>query len=195
MFKVTHYSYVTLEVFYPDMEDISSGHILFDYIHNFKAYPKYLGFNLGEDITVCRGEETTLEVQLPPSQKNYPFKWSTGETSTKIIVKEPGIYWAELKSTCGVFRDSIEIKHEKCIFIPNAFTPNQDGKNETFYIKGINKGNWQLKIYDRRGKLVYESNAYKNDWKGDNLPTSLYYYRLTNEENGEDYKGWVQIMK
>jgi gliding motility-associated-like protein len=171
------------------------GHILIDQISNFKAYPKYVGFNLGEDITVCRGEETILDVRLPPSQVGYSIKWSTWETSSKITVKEPGIYWAEVKGSCGIFRDSIEIKHEKCIFIPNAFTPNGDGKNETFYIKGINKGNWLLKIYDRRGKLVYENNAYKNDWKGDGLPTSLYYYRLLSEDAQEDYKGWVQMIK
>jgi len=190
-----NFTHITFEAFYSDTTSPINGHILMDYIHNFKAFPKYAGLDLGEDITICRGEETILEVRLPSSQANYPIKWSTGETSSKITAKEPGTYWAEVKSPCKTVRDSIEIKHEKCIFIPNVFTPNNDGKNETFYIKGINKGNWQLKVYDRKGKLVYENNAYKNDWKGDNLPAALYYYRLTNEDTNEDYKGWIQMMK
>jgi gliding motility-associated-like protein len=150
---------------------------------------------LGEVINACTAEELILEIKLPSLLTSYPVKWSTGEVNTQINVKDAGIYWAELVSPYGVFRDSIEIKEEKCIFIPNVFTPNHDGVNETFYIKGIKKGNWQLKIYDRKGLLVYEDNAYKNNWKGDGLPVALYYYQLTNEESTENYKGWVQIMK
>ncbi|KOY84321.1 hypothetical protein AD998_21470 [bacterium 336/3] len=149
----------------------------------------------GEFINACTEEEITLEVRLPLLLSSYPLKWSTGEINNKITIKEAGIYWAEITSPYGVFRDSIEIKEEKCIFIPNVFTPNNDGINDAFYIKGIKKGNWQLQIYDRRGLLVYENNTYKNDWNGGKLPVALYYYRLIREESREEYKGWVQILK
>ncbi|MCU0440572.1 MAG: gliding motility-associated C-terminal domain-containing protein [Raineya sp.] len=190
-----NYTHIILEVYYPNLIANNAGNIEIDYIHNYKATPKNINFNLGNNTTICQGDSLTLEVNLPTSQTSYPIKWSTGATTSKIIVSEPGIYWAEVQAPCAKFRDSVEIKQEICFFIPNAFTPNNDGVNETFYIKGIKKGNWQLQIYDRRGLLIYENNAYKNDWKGDNLPATLYYYRLFNEETKEDYKGWVQIIK
>ena len=52
-------------------------------------------------------------------------------------------------------------------YIPNAFTPNADGTNEGFNIKGIYIVNVDLNIYDRWGQLIYHSEGKDNaDWDG-----------------------------
>ncbi len=79
------------------------------------------------------------------------------------------------------------------IFIPNIFTPNNDGSNETFYIRNKPDTEVKLIITNRWGKQVYSSNNYQNNWDGGEEPDGVYYYMI---DTGEDsYKGWVEIMR
>jgi gliding motility-associated-like protein len=52
------------------------------------------------------------------------------------------------------------------VFIPNAFTPNGDGINDTFGVKGEGIKNFTLRIYDRWGEEVFESHNSKQQWDG-----------------------------
>ena len=70
------------------------------------------------------------------------------------------------------------------LFIPNAFTPNSDGKNDFFQIFGNLQAIWLLhvSIFDRVGELVFESNDVNFKWdgtyKGKPLPPSVYVYTI-----------------
>lgn len=84
------------------------------------------------------------------------------------------------------------------IKIPNTFTPNGDGRNEMFRIKGIEKyPNSTLYIYNRWGNLVYQDKNYQNTWTANGLNEGTYYYLLLlNTTEGEKaYKGWVLIIR
>src|SRR5690348_8517189 len=50
-----------------------------------------------------------------------------------------------------------EVYAPEAIFIPNAFTPNKDGMNDVFRVKGENLQNFKLLVYDRWGEKIYES--------------------------------------
>lgn len=73
-------------------------------------------------------------------------------------------------------------------FIPQALTPNGDGKNDFFYIKGITGTENTLTIFNRWGNKVYKKDNYDNSWQGqpnvggtlgtDKLPPGTYYYIL-----------------
>ncbi len=82
----------------------------------------------------------------------------------------------------------------------SAFTPNNDGNNDYFYIGNIFKyPDNVLKIYNRYGQVIYTSAGYQNDWNGEyqgnKLPTGTYFYILqTNTEKG-NYKGSVTILR
>jgi gliding motility-associated-like protein len=52
------------------------------------------------------------------------------------------------------------------IFVPDVFTPNGDGKNDFFVIKGITGRVVKLTVFNRWGNLVYEVDAYDNTWNG-----------------------------
>ena len=55
------------------------------------------------------------------------------------------------------------------MIIPNGITPNEDGKNDVFEI--LNSSCCQsiaIKVFNRWGNMVYQSDDYQNDWKGDN---------------------------
>ena len=73
------------------------------------------------------------------------------------------------------------------LFIPDGFTPDGDGKNDFFFIKGLNGRPIKLTIFNRWGNKVYEKTDYDNSWNGyvntasmqigaDKVPAATYYY-------------------
>jgi gliding motility-associated-like protein len=84
--------------------------------------------------------------------------------------------------------------------IPNVFTPNGDGVNDTFYIEGLS-GSWELMIFDRWGSLIFATQQGQGAaWNGANIQgeaaaTAVYFYTLKNQETGESYKGNIQLLR
>jgi len=86
--------------------------------------------------------------------------------------------------------------------IPNAFSPNGDGANDTFSIPNIATSypKYTMEIYNRYGKQVYKGNINTADWDGKHssklLPTGVYFYVLQlNDINNTFYKNWVYLNK
>ena len=80
------------------------------------------------------------------------------------------------------------------VFIPNILTANGDKLNDVLFIHGIDKGIWQLEIYNRWGSRIYKNHNYKNDWEPNGIPAGTYYYVLKNQENKAAWKGWLEIV-
>ncbi|MCF8281438.1 MAG: gliding motility-associated C-terminal domain-containing protein [Bacteroidales bacterium] len=81
-----------------------------------------------------------------------------------------------------------------------AFSPNGDGKNETFKINGLQDWpNHHLRVYSRWGTLVYEATNYVSDWEGTwkdkNLPDGTYFYILELGDGGGTKRGYVVILR
>ncbi|MDD2799673.1 MAG: gliding motility-associated C-terminal domain-containing protein [Bacteroidales bacterium] len=82
--------------------------------------------------------------------------------------------------------------------IPNVFTPNGDGVNDTFAIGGLaNFDNASLYIYNRWGAQVYADTNYRNDWTGYGLNEGTYFFVLflKNGTKSNRYKGWVLLKR
>jgi len=85
------------------------------------------------------------------------------------------------------------------LFIPNVITPNGDGKNDAFVIKGLEIFNKRrLRIYTRYGNEVYHAEQYNNNWTADGLNDGTYFYIL--EIEGANYKsrvmkGYVTVIR
>jgi gliding motility-associated-like protein len=79
--------------------------------------------------------------------------------------------------------------------IPNIITPDNDGKNDTFKIVGLESyPGSQLTVFNRWGNEVYRSDNYKNDWNGSGLAGATYFYVLNRKEHTGEFtplKGWV----
>jgi len=82
--------------------------------------------------------------------------------------------------------------------VPNGFTPDGDGINDTFVIPGLD-GEAQISIYNRYGNMVYQNTAYDNSWdgtsslNGQELPDGTYFYVL--ELSTETKSGYVYINR
>ena len=95
------------------------------------------------------------------------------------------------------------------LFIPNAFSPDGDGINDTWNIRGglYNYPNNNLVIFNRWGLKVYEADGYNNNWDGTNngnsnsgndskLPVGTYYYVLDLNGNGKNVKkGFIYLTR
>jgi gliding motility-associated-like protein len=159
-------------------------------------------FSLPPNITMCSHDSINLYVAQPEIYL-YDFLWSDGNTSANYILEglAPGTYHIRVKVIgCDTLTDSTIVLVQDCqIEIPNVITPNGDGINDHFYITNIEfYPNSEIKIYNRWGKKIYESENYQGDWDGDNHSDGTYFYifRL-NYGRGkiEEYHGTITIIR
>jgi len=87
------------------------------------------------------------------------------------------------------------------IIIPEGFSPNNDSTNDLFVIENPSSIKLKLKVFNRYGNMVFESDDYKNDWNGksnagSDLPDGTYFYQLTEDvENGKTYTKSLSIRR
>jgi len=149
--------------------------------------------NLGNDTLLCNGEILTLFA----NPQNCSYIWTDGNTDSLLNVFSKGVYGLTATNICGSDSDFIFVDYEYCgnIVIPNIFTPNNDGINETFFIKGIENEIWELYVYNRWGQLLFYFADYKNDWTAGGVPDGTYYYILQNPNTNKIFNGTVRIYR
>lgn len=81
--------------------------------------------------------------------------------------------------------------------VTNFISPNGDGKNDTWIIRGLEKGTYNVAVIDGKGNVVFRSNDYNNDWNGtktgNRLPPGVYYYTITSQNNSK--KGTITLVR
>jgi len=127
----------------------------------------------GEDKIVIYGNEEILGGVHDDTTTNYiwsPDIWMNNDNSpTPTIRPEKSIiYTVEAigQNRCSSFDDvNITVSYE--LVIPNTFTPNNDGTNDTWFIRNIVfHEDSKLEIFNRWGTKLYETIGYQNDWNG-----------------------------
>jgi gliding motility-associated-like protein len=120
---------------------------------------------LPADVKICHGNAVNISV---PGYKDY--LWSTGETSGSVSLKKFGTFYLTVKdhNDCSG-TDTIIIRRADCIpvGIPNAFTPNKDGKNDIFK-PTINQAiqYFSFTVFNRYGEKIFETKEYGKGWDG-----------------------------
>ena len=118
----------------------------------------------------------------------YSLSWSSSGTKK---VKTTG------NTVCSGVTDSLYIfVKEACeLKFPNVFTPDNDGKNEFFSIKGLQGfKNSDLTIYTRWGNKIFEDPDYQNDWAGSGASDGVYYY-VFKTSDGTAFSGFLTIIR
>lgn len=90
-------------------------------------------------------------------------------------------------------------------WLPNAFTPNNDGRNEVFFDPGFNMdySGFKLRIFNRWGQMLYQSDSPSSPWDGSDgrgglAPQGTYVYSLSVTTKGgkrHDYNGTVTLLR
>ncbi len=162
--------------------------------------------NLGNDTSNCLYgfylDTITLQV---PANNFTQIKWSTGSTNSSIKVNQPGAYWVQVSNVCYSVADTINItgcaaREVPKVDIPNAFSPNGDGKNDVFRLKYFPQQvvSFHLKIYNRYGQMVSELKSRNDEWDGGNYELGVYYYLFVYKDiTGKEYtqKGDISLVR
>jgi gliding motility-associated-like protein len=136
---------------------------------------------LGGDTVVPMGQSLVLDAGQGPDH----YLWQDGSSEQTFEVFEDGMYWVRvIENNCLDF-DTIFITFDDCIAsleIPNCFTPNGDGINETFKVESRNLTGFTMVIYNRWGQELFESEDPQYGWDGKVsgrlCPIGTYFYLI-----------------
>ncbi|MFM9986523.1 MAG: lectin-like domain-containing protein [Flavobacteriales bacterium] len=178
-----------------------------------------------QDTLSCLTPAVQILMNLQGSSGDFTASWTTedgafesGANSLSPSVIEPGIYnveVADLQNGC-TSQATVEIEEDgelnfdlSNIEFPNVLTPNGKDGNEIwqpFLTDDPQKDiafvfeEFDLKVYNRWGKLVFESESSKNPWKATDLSEGVYFYHFRYKafcSNGSntDREGWIHLMR
>ena len=147
------------------------------------------------------------------SENAVTWKWDLGDgnidsvQNLKHYYHEPSRY--TIKLTVTNIAGCVSETHDEIMiapfFIPSAFTPNSDGKNELFFEPGfdLDVQSFNMKVFNRWGQMVFATDSYKNGWdgydnKGKPASSGVYTYVLkVVTHTGKDFKynGSVTLLR
>ena len=119
--------------------------------------------NLGDTILLYTG----FSINLHAGGGYTNYSWSTGSTDSIINVERGGNYIVRVEDkNCCFNSDTVYVQNFN-FYLPSAFTPNGDGKNDVFRLVGPYRNiKMTLYIYNRWGELVFASDNIDNAWDG-----------------------------
>lgn len=106
-----------------------------------------------------------------------------------------------VSADCGESTSTVFVRVYKLVTVPNTFTPNNDGVNDSWDIKNLTSyPKAQLSVFTKGGQPVYQSNGYAKPWDGTRggkqLPAGTYYYIINlKEDNLPPISGWLVILR
>jgi gliding motility-associated-like protein len=163
----------------------------------------------GRGVLSLIGYATIAEYKKAIRSIRYNYQLTEDENGNQSEVI-PGSKYIYFKVSDGLLESDtlervIKIESSVSLDIPNAFTPNTDRFNKTWKIRSVGDANRFdkaiVKVYNKRGLLVYESKGLDKEWdgsfNGEALPVDTYYYTidLNLSYAQKTFKGVVMILK
>lgn len=147
-----------------------------------------------------------------PANLSYGFAGSSGGATNihevrNLSIKLPESLAPQLLMSVSVegilsksHIESLKENEIAGISVTNLFSPNGDGRNDTWVIRNIDQHpNTSVNVFNRLGKLVYSSTDYDNSWngvyKGNPLPEDTYYYIIQLQEGGVLKRGYISLIR
>ena len=147
----------------------------------------YPAVNLGPDTMICPGITGSI-LLADLNNPSAVYVWSTGETTNAITVTQAGRYWVTSTtagSQCST-TDSIWVKRDCYLTIPNSFSPNGDGRNDYFLPREILSSgvtSFTMNIFNRWGENIFTTSSIDGrGWDGKynsiDQPVGVYIYEI-----------------
>lgn len=144
--------------------------------------------NLGPDTTLClNGAGLVISDLTNFTNPSARWIWNTGDSNTNtIIARHEGIYTARVTLNGCSASDTVEVRKDCYIDIPNAFSPNGDGNNDYFLPRALlAKGvtTFKMTIYNRWGQEVFtttqtDGRGWDGRFNGKEQPEGVYIYMI-----------------
>lgn len=128
--------------------------------------------NLGKDTSLCKYKGIVLSAAV---SNGDAYLWNTGETTASIYVDVIGDYNVRVTRNGCVAYDTVSVSWGDCdIYLPSAFTPNDDKKNDYFgVLNGSTFKRFSLQVFNRAGQTVFSTSNPDVKWDGTYKKTKL----------------------
>ncbi|MDD2344873.1 MAG: gliding motility-associated C-terminal domain-containing protein, partial [Bacteroidales bacterium] len=183
-------------------------------IRDLSTCPAFVAFEIEEQSPIliqllsqneadCSGSGGgSAEIAVQGGESPYTYNWSNGDHRATATNLPKGTHTVTVTdgNQCEILYN-IEIGIDPAsqdLDIPNVFSPNGDGINDTWVVKNLElHPENELVIINRWGNEVYTQKSYKNDWDGTQLNERTYFYvlkvNMCNEER--KFTGYITIIK
>jgi len=135
----------------------------------------------------------------------YPTEQIDNPNGASVTVTADSTFTLFMEATHSsgcIVKDSVQIVVVD-LSIPNGFSPNGDPLNEFFVVPQLNYLDGSIKVWNRWGDLVFESDRYENNWDGtcqtafctgnQGLPEGTYFYHITVDD--VSFKGYLTLKR
>lgn len=162
--------------------------------------------NAGPDRIVVSGSHTLLDGSA--TGENIIYSWSpslylssdTMLKPTSVPLNDVLYKLASVSQFGCANEDYVTVKVVAGVFVPTAFTPNNDGKNDTWRIPYLDPFTGaEVRLYNRYGQLVYHVKEAEVSWDGKlngvPQPSGTYVYTIHFKDGIKDMKGTVTLIR
>lgn len=169
---------------------------------NLYHYP-FPRIELGNDTDMCFPGYVSIPKETIKGF-GYSFLWSNGATDSTMLVDKNGTYKVTLTNICGSVTDSVTIISRPCnIWLPTAFSPNDDKLNDILKLAGDvgNVSRFKIIIYNRWGQNVFASADAAQGWdgnfRGHSAESGTYYYMISLMYRSKEYiwRGDITLLR
>ncbi|HEX4850084.1 MAG TPA: gliding motility-associated C-terminal domain-containing protein, partial [Puia sp.] len=155
------------------------------------------------DTTYCDRDTAYINAYQDFTTTYY---WQNGSTSPVLGTNQPGTYSVLIQNVCGSAKAEKTVHFEKCnynVYVPNAFSPNDDGINDYFRIKFYEPpGNFRMSVFNRYGQRIFYTTDPSKGWDGKvndvPQPTGAYVWMIEYDEHhgpSKFQKGTVVLVR
>lgn len=155
----------------------------------------------GYNVSTYGGANGSITTTVTGGIAPYTYNWSTGSTHSNVYGLVAGDYALEVTDANGCTASIIiTITQPDDLIMPTGFSPNGDGANDTFFIRGLDAyPSNTFVVFNRWGNVVYDRLNYRNDWRGEGiqgiLPNGTYFVILTVNNGERTLQGYVDLRR
>jgi gliding motility-associated-like protein len=167
----------------------------------------YPDLYLGADTAICPGgEPLVLRDVLNEGRAGANWVWNTGDVGPELVIRKPGMYYTVVTINGCSSTDTVIVRNDCYLDIPNVFTPNNDGVNDYFFPRQfLTKGliSFRMNIYNRWGEMIYQSQAldgrgWDGSYNGVPQPEGVFVYIIDavfKDGQKEHHQGNITLMR
>jgi gliding motility-associated-like protein len=163
--------------------------------------------NAGPDKSILEGDAAHLEGEAKGGDIEYSWSPVLNMNNAHLLNPEVTpptgtdyILTVVSKLGCGTATDTMHVFVYKDIFVPNAFSPNKDGINDSWNIPALRDlPNADVRVFNRYGQLVFHTRNTNSGWNGKfngtDQPIGTYVYLINIDHGKRILKGPLMLVR
>lgn len=155
------------------------------------------------DVSCVDQADGAITATASMGSGGYTYLWSTGSNLPTLTGLAAGTYTVTVTDVLGCLGSAsftVGRNDAACLNIPNAYTPNDDGTNDTWVLRNIELyPDASIRVFNQWGVVIFEANGADDPWdgtyRGTELPAATYYYIIVLNDQIPPYTGAVTLVR